>query len=95
MVVLWVDSGIVTIPLFRVDVPLSSKSVWFRSKFSRAETDNEVECGKKFRPMCLSTCEDFGSGKILEVPVVGDDVNRYTGTLKIVSPMCEGFNDCE
>ena len=39
--------------------------------------------------------EDFGSGKILEVPVVGDDVNRYTGTLKIVSPMCEGFNDCE
>ena len=55
--------------------------------------DNEVEGGKKFRPTCLLMREDFGSGKVLEVPVVGDNVDWCTGTLKIVSPMCEGFND--
>ena len=48
LVVLWVDSGIVDIPLFRIDVPLSSKSVGFGSKFSGAESYNEVEGGKEF-----------------------------------------------
>ena len=92
-VVLWVDSGVVAIPLFRVDVPSSSKSVGFGSQFSRTETYDEVEGGKKFRPTCLSTREDFGGGKVLEVPVVGNNVNWCTGTLEIVSPTCEGFND--
>ena len=45
--------------------------------------------------MCLSTREDFGGRKVLKVPVVGDDVDRRAGTLEIVSPMCEGFNDRE
>ena len=92
-VVLWVHSGVVAIPLFWVDVPSSSKSVRFGSQFSRMETYDEVEGGKKFRPTCLSMREDFGGSKVLKVPVVGDDVNRHTGTLKIVSPTCEGFND--
>ena len=39
--------------------------------------------------------EDLGGGKVLEVPVVSDDVNWCTGTLEIVSPTCEGFNDRE
>ena len=92
-VVLWVDSGIVAIPLFRVDVPLSSKS--FGSQFSRMETYDEVEGGKKFRPTGLSMREDFGGGEVLEVLVVGDDIDWCTGTLEIVSPTCEGFNDHE
>ena len=94
-VVLWVDSGIVAIPLFRVDIPSSSKSVRFRGKFSGTETYDEVEGGKKFQPTCLSTCEDLGSGKVLKVPVVSNNVNCCTGPLKIVLPMSEGFNDCE
>ena len=59
-VVLWIDAGIVTIPLFKIDVPLSSECIRFGSKFSRAETDYEVESRKVFGPMCLSTHEDFG-----------------------------------
>ena len=47
-VVLWVDSGIVTIPLFRVDVPSSSKSVRFGSQFSGMEPYDKVEGRKKF-----------------------------------------------
>ena len=45
--------------------------------------------------MCLSMREDFGGGKVLEVPVVGDDVDWCTGTLEIVSSTYEGFNDRE
>ena len=59
-IVLWIDAGIVAIPLFKIDVPSSSKCVGFGSEFSRTETDYEIESGKVFRPMCLSTCEDFG-----------------------------------
>ena len=56
-VVLWIDAGIVTIPLLKINVPLSSR---FGSKFSGMEMDNEVESRKIFRPMCLSIHEDFG-----------------------------------
>ena len=59
-VVLWIDSGIVTIPLFKVDVPSSSQCIGFGAKFSRAEMDDEVESREVFGPMCLSTHEDFG-----------------------------------
>ena len=59
-VVLWIDTGIVAIPLFKIDVPLSSECIGFGSEFSRMETDYKVETGKVFRPSCLSTCEDFG-----------------------------------
>jgi len=53
--ILWVDTGIVTIPLFKIDVPLSSKCIGFGSKSSRMETDYEVESGKVFGPLCLLT----------------------------------------
>jgi len=59
-VVLWIDTGIVTIPLFKIDIPLSSECVGFGSKFSGMEMDYQVESRKVFRPMCLSTHEDFG-----------------------------------
>ena len=95
MIVLRVDSGIVAIPLFRVDVPLSSKSIGFGSQFSGMETYDEVEGRKKLQPMCLLTHEDFGGGNVLKVPVVGNNINWCTRTLKIVLPTCEGFNDRE
>jgi len=60
VVVLWIDPGIVAIPLFKVDIPSSSHCVGFGSKFSGTETDNEIESGNIFGPMCLSTHEDFG-----------------------------------
>ena len=58
--VVWVGTGIVAIPLFKVDVSLSSECVWFGSEFSGPETHNEIESGRIFRPTCLSTCKEFG-----------------------------------
>ena len=42
-VVVWIDAGIVIIPLFKIDIPSSSKCTEFGSKFSRTEMDYEVE----------------------------------------------------
>ena len=58
-VILWIDAGIVAIPLFKIDVP-SCKCVRFGSKFSRMEMDYKAETRKVFGPSCLSMCEDFG-----------------------------------
>jgi len=33
-IILWIDTGIVAIPLFKIDVPSSSKCVGFGSEFS-------------------------------------------------------------
>ena len=91
--VLRIDSGIVAIPLFRIDVPSSSKSIRFGSEFSRTETDDEVESGKIFGPTCLLTREDFGCGEVLEIPVIGDDIDSVAGTFEVVSPSLESFVD--
>jgi len=58
--ILWVDTGIFAIPLFKIQVPSSSKCIGFGSEFSRTEMDDEVESRKVFGPLCLSTCRDFG-----------------------------------
>jgi len=60
VVVLWIDAVIVAIPLFKIDVPLSSECVRFGSKFSGMETDYKIESGNIFRLSCLLMCEDFG-----------------------------------
>ena len=85
LVVLRIDSGIVAIPLFKIDIPSSSKGVRLGSEFSRTETDDEVESRKVFGPTCLSTHEAFGCGEVLEIPVIGDHINRVAGTFKVVS----------
>src|SRR5882724_1965239 len=58
--VLWINTGIIAIPLFKVDIPSSSECVGFGSKLSGTETNDEVESRKVFGPSCLSTREDFG-----------------------------------
>ena len=58
--VLWINTGIVAIPLFKVDVPSSSECIGFGSELSGVETNDEVESGKVFGPSCLLMCEDFG-----------------------------------
>ena len=57
------------------------------------ETDDEVESGKVFGPLCLLTREDFGCGEVLKIPVIGDHIDGVTGTLKVVSPSFECFVD--
>jgi len=63
--ILGIDPGIATIPLFGVDVPLSSESIQFGTEFSRAEMNDKVKLGEEFRPLGLPAGEDFGGRKIL------------------------------
>ena len=91
--VAWVDSSIVTIPPFRIDVPASSEGVGFGAQMPRAEADNEIELGEVLGPTGLLTGKDFGSREIFQVLVVCDHIDRSTGTFKEVSPDTEGFKD--
>ena len=50
-------AGVIASPLFRIDVPSSSKSIGFGTKASRTESDNEVELAEEFGPSDLSACE--------------------------------------
>ena len=38
-----IDCGLASIPPFRIDVPLSSKSIQFGAKITRAEPNDKVE----------------------------------------------------
>ena len=46
--VLRVDTGEALIPFFGVDVPASSERVRFRTEFTGAEANDEVELGEVF-----------------------------------------------
>ena len=59
------------------------------------ETDDKVESGKIFGPSCLSTCEDFGCGEVLEIPVIGDHIDGVARTFEVVSPSLDSFVDSE
>ena len=48
-----VNCGIASIPLFRIDILLSSKSIWFGAKMTKAEPNNKVELGEILEPPCL------------------------------------------
>jgi len=38
-----INLGVATIPLFGVDVPSSSESVWLGTEFSRMETNDKIK----------------------------------------------------
>jgi len=56
-----VDCGIASIPPFRIDVLLSSESIRFCAKTTRAEPDNKVELREVLRPPCLPLDQYLGS----------------------------------
>ena len=89
--VLWVGSGIVTTPLFKIDVPSSSQHIGFCPEFPRMEMNDKIEARKVFQPSCFMMREDLGHGEVLEVLVVSNNIDWGAGTLKIVSPSFEGF----
>ena len=43
MEVIWVDSSIVAISPFGIDVPVSSKGIWFGTQLPGMEVDDKVE----------------------------------------------------
>ena len=48
-----VDYGIASIPPFRIDIPLSSESIWFGAKMTRAELDDKIKLEEVLRPPYL------------------------------------------
>jgi len=44
-----VDCGVASIPPFRIDISLSSESIWFGAEMTRVEPDNKVELGEVLR----------------------------------------------
>ena len=57
--ILWINTGVATIPLFGVDIPSSSESVQLGTKFSRMEMNNKVELRKELGSPGLPAGEDF------------------------------------
>ena len=62
-----VDCSIASIPLFRINVLLSSKSVWFGAKTTRIKPDDKVELRKVLEPPHLPPGQYLGSRKILKI----------------------------
>jgi len=58
-----VNCGVASIPLFRIDVPLSSESIQFGAKMTRIEPGDKVELEKVLGPPCLSLDQHLVSKK--------------------------------
>jgi len=50
-----VDCGVASILPFRIDVPLSSESIWFNAEMTRVESDDKVKLEEILGPPCLSS----------------------------------------
>ena len=50
-------AGIITSPLFRIDVPSSRKSVIFGTEVSRMDADDQVELAEELGPLDLAVGE--------------------------------------
>jgi len=55
--------------------------------------NNEVKLQNIFGPTSLSSGEQFRSTEIFQIFVVSDNIYWQGGTLKIVSPMLESFEN--
>ena len=70
-----VDYGIASIPLFRVNIPPSSKNIQFGAKMTRMKPDDKAELRKVLRPPYLPLGQHFGSGKILKVFTIHNNID--------------------
>ena len=71
-----VDCSIASIPLFRIDIPSSSESIQFCAETTRTESDDKIELGEVLGPLHLPLGQYLGSGKILKVLMIYNNVNR-------------------
>jgi len=88
-----VDYGIASIPLFRIDIPSSSESIWFGAETTRAEPDDKVELEEILRPPCLPPGQYLSSRKILKILMIHNNVDEIGQTFQIVSPNLESFEN--
>jgi len=88
-----VDYSIASIPLFRIDAPPSSESVWFGAKMTRTKLNNKVELRKVLGPPCLSLGQHLSSGKVLKVFTICNNINRIGQIFQVVLPNFESFKN--
>ena len=93
--VMKVDCSIASISPFRIDVLLSSESIWFCAELTRVEPDDKVELGEVLGPLHLPPGQYLGSRKILKVLMIHNNVNGIGQTFQIVPPNLESFKDGE
>jgi len=91
--VIRVDCGIASIPLFRINVLLSSESIWFSAETTRTEPDDKVELEEVLGLLCLPLGQYLGSRKILKVFIIHNNVDRIGQTFQIMLPNLESFED--
>ena len=70
-----VNCGIASIPPFRIDVLLSSKSIWFSAEMTRVEPDNKVELREVLGPPCLPSGQYLSNRKILKVLMIHNNID--------------------
>ena len=70
------DCGVASIPSFRIDVPLFSKSIQFGAKTTKTELDDKVELREILRLLYLSIGQYIGSRKILKVFIIYNNISR-------------------
>ena len=88
-----VDCGIASIPLFRINIPSSSKSIQFSTKITREEPDDKIELGEVLKPLCLPLGQHLGSRKVLKIFIIHYNINGIDQTFQIVSQNFERFKD--
>jgi len=91
--VMRVNCGIASISPFRIDIPLSSESIWFCAEMTRMEPDDKVELGEVLGPPCLPLGQYLGSRKILKILMIRNNVDGIGQTFQIVLPNLESFKD--
>ena len=88
-----VDCDTVSIPFFRIDVPLSSKSIWFGTKMTRMKPDNKIELREILRPLHLSPGQYLSSRKILKVFMICNNIDKISWTFQVVSSNFKSFKN--
>jgi hypothetical protein len=91
--VVQINSSVVTIPLFGIDVPASDKCIWFTSEASGTELDNHVESAEVFWPVHLMASKHPHRREILEILVICDNVDGVLNSFKVVTPQVEWLKD--
>ena len=71
-----VNYGIASIFLFRVNILLSSKSIWFGPKTTRIEPDDKIELRQILGPLYLLPGQYLGSRKVFKIFMIYGNVNR-------------------
>ena len=88
-----INYSVTSILPFRIDIPLSSESIWFSTEMTRVESDDKVELGEILGLPYLSLGQYLGSRKILKILMIHNNVDGIGWTFQIVSPNLEGFKD--